>query len=50
MAVAQVLTYIYRLRTAAEEPDAIVPDRPEVEVDPELAKPVAVRRPRRLDS
>lgn len=49
MAVAQVLTYIYRLRAVAEAPDAVVPERPEVEVDPELARPAATRRPGRLD-
>ena len=50
MAVAQVLTYIYRLRTVSEEPDASLPERPEVDVDVELAKPPAARKPRGLDS
>jgi flagellar biosynthetic protein FlhB len=41
LAVAQVLTYVYRLR-AARTGGGPVPDRPTVEVDPQLAE-----RPRR---
>lgn len=44
LAVAQVLTYVYRLR-AAMQTGAAWPDRPTVEVDATLAEPRRGRRP-----
>jgi flagellar biosynthetic protein FlhB len=38
LAVAQVLTYVYRLKAAMERRDAEWPDRPDIEVDEELAE------------
>lgn len=46
LAVAQVLTYVYRLRTVSER-GGPMPDKPEVQVDAELAKPQPRGRRRR---
>jgi len=44
LAVAQVLTYVFRLKAATERPDAEWPDRPDIEVDEELAERPQVGR------
>lgn len=45
LAVAQVLTYVFRLKAAMEQRDAEWPDRPVIEVDPELTERPKIGRP-----
>ena len=49
LAVAQVLTYVYRLKAAMEQRDAEWPDLPDIDVDEELTKRPKIGRQDKLD-